>query len=157
MPRGRDSGKYVLMSTAMISIGLLTALSTCEWCFSQSLSGNVRSLKGWRCVHGQEYLRDSRRRPVWLSSHELMKRALEKQPIGRPSLLGKSGLQGDVTVQVLINASGKVECVRVVKGHPLAVSGAVECVSKWVFRPYTINGRRKSVLGILIIPYDFTR
>ena len=156
MPRGRDPGKHVLVGTAMVFLGLLTA-STCEWCFAQSLSGNVRSLKGWPCVAGQEYLRDSRRRPVWLNSHELMERVLEKQPIARPSLLGKSGLQGDVTVQVLINVSGKVECVRAVKGHPLAISAAVECVSKWVFKPHTLNGHRKSVLGILRIPYDFTR
>jgi outer membrane biosynthesis protein TonB len=87
-----------------------------------------------------------------------MQRVLEKQPVPRPSLLGKSRLRGDVIVQVLINEYGKVDCIRAIKGHPLAISSAVDCVSKWVFKPYSGNGQMtKCVLGTLIIPYDFGR
>ena len=158
MLRDLKRSKRLLVTTATTALLFLGTGFGCESSLARPASVSLPSVKRWPCVKGKQYLRDTRGLPVWLSSEELMQRVLEKQPVPRPSLLGKSRLRGDVIVQVLINEYGKVDCIRAIKGHPLAISSAVVCVSKWTFKPYSGNGQlTKCILGTLIIPYDFGR
>lgn len=137
---------------------VLLALSfVLECSFAHSVPQSMLSDKKWPCIKGKNILRDNRGRPVWLTSSELFERVIDKQPLKIPALLGKNKLKGDVTIQVLIDKDGKIECCRGVKGNPLAISSAMESVPKWVFNPYTVNGEPKPVLGILTIPYDFSQ
>lgn len=134
---------------------LVGAWSSPERTFGQSKPPSVHSTRNWPCAKGKDVLRKNDGHPVWLSSSALMERIIDKQPIKKPALLGKNNLQGEVIVQVLINQDGKIECTRGVKGHPLAISSVIDSVPKWVFKPYVVNGKPISILGIIIIPFDF--
>lgn len=133
MERGQSFGKSLLPSQSKQSEGEKT----------HSPSG---------CVG-----RKNRQNPVRLSSEDLMSLVLEKTPLNPPALLGKNNLHGTVKVEVLVKDNGEVHCVLGKSGHPLARDSAVRSVSRWVFKSYVIDGKAKSVVGILALPYDFRR
>jgi hypothetical protein len=119
-------------------------------------ASNRRSIKDWPCAAGKSVARDRRLNPIWLASSDLMSRATNTTALSAP-MLGSGHLAGKVTLEILIDADGKVECARAIEGHPIAVSSALDAVPKWTFKPYLLRGRRKAVLGVLVVPYDFQR
>jgi periplasmic protein TonB len=62
-------------------------------------------------------------------------------------------LQGEVTVQVLIDESGNVISAKAVSGHPLLVAGAVAAARQARFKPTTLSGHPVKVSGL--ITYNF--
>lgn len=123
--------------------------------FSQSAGMDTGTDKNWSCLKRKDLLRDKEGRPVWLTSKELMDRVLEKEPIERPGPLGKNNLQGVVRIRILINKHGKVICAQGMEGHPMAIGPAIHSVRRWTFKAFMVNGERKSVVGVLDLPYDF--
>jgi hypothetical protein len=92
---------------------------------------------------------------VWLTSEELLNRVVESEPIERPGPLGKNNLRGVVTIRILINKQGKIVCAQGVDGHPVAIGAAIHSLRRWTFKAFTLSGKRKSVVGVLDLPYDF--
>lgn len=70
-----------------------------------------------------------------------------------PELARKAGIEGRVTVKVLINTKGDVEKVEVVKGHPMLDDAAVESAKQWKFKPG--KQRDRTVKVWMNIPIDF--
>jgi len=70
-----------------------------------------------------------------------------------PELARKAGIEGRVTVKVLINTQGDVEKVEIVKGHPMLDDAAVESAKKWKFKPG--KQRDRTVKVWMNIPIDF--
>lgn len=93
---------------------------------------------------------------MWLTSAELLDRVLKKEPVERPGPLGKNNLRGVVRLRILINNRGEVICAQGVDGHPLAIGPAIHSVRRWTFKAFMVNGKRKSVAGVLDLPYDFS-
>jgi hypothetical protein len=123
--------------------------------FSQTANPRIGTGKNWSCLNRKDLLRDKDGSPVWLTSEELMDRVLEKQPVERPGPLGKNNLQGVVRLRILINNRGKVICAQGVDGHPIAIGPAIHSVRRWTFKALRVNGKRKSVAGVLELPYEF--
>lgn len=70
-----------------------------------------------------------------------------------PELARKAGIEGRVTVKVLIGTKGDVEKVEVVKGHPMLNDSAVEAAKQWKFKP---GKQRDRVVKVWMnIPIDF--
>jgi TonB family protein len=59
--------------------------------------------------------------------------AVHLEPIGYPPLARQTRISGIVVLQVSVAASGTVEHVEIVKGHPLLRQAAAGSVSKWKF------------------------
>lgn len=109
-----------------------------------------------RCLKRRDILRNSNGQIRWFSSAELMDRVIKKQPIERPSVLGKNNLRGIVAIQVVIDKNGRVICTNGVEGHPLGIASAIRSLREWTFKPYISKGKRKSIVGTLFIPYNFS-
>lgn len=109
------------------------------------------------CTKTKDLLLDSKGCPVRLTSEEMMRHAIAKTPINRPGMLGKNRVYGNVEVEVVVDKQGRVKCVRALNGHALAQGVVVLAVSKWRFEPYTVDARKKAVVGVLSIPFDFSR
>lgn len=124
-------------------------------CFSQITEPGIVDDKNWSCLKRKDLLRDKEGRPVWLTSEELMHHVLEREPIEGPGSLGQNNLRGVVSIRILINKHGKVVCAQGVEGHPMAIGPAIHSVRKWTFKVFTVGGKRKSVVGVLDLPYDF--
>ena len=62
-------------------------------------------------------------------------------------------LQGDVTVQILIDESGNVVSAKAVSGHPILAPEAVRAARQARFKPTTLSGQPVKVSGL--ITYSF--
>jgi TonB family protein len=62
-------------------------------------------------------------------------------------------LQGTVSIQVLIDESGKVISAKAVSGHPLLIGESQKAAMLARFSPTTINGQAVKVSGV--ITYNF--
>jgi TonB family protein len=93
---------------------------------------------------------------------EAVAAALEKDPelttfvkANYPDNLIASGIEGTVTFELLINETGKVDSVKIIKSlHPVLDSSAMKAVSKFIFSPGIADG--KPVPVSLIYDYRFT-
>jgi TonB family protein len=57
-----------------------------------------------------------------------------------PALARQAHAQGQVVVEAIIGANGRVKEVRVLSGHPLFRQSATDAVRRWVYKPATLNG-----------------
>jgi periplasmic protein TonB len=57
-----------------------------------------------------------------------------------PLLARQAGIQGDVIVSAVIDATGKVVNMKVVSGPPLLFEAAMKALANWKFEPTYLNG-----------------
>ena len=65
-------------------------------------------------------------------------------------------IKGTIILAIVVDANGEVTCVTVVSGHPLIIGTAIDSVRRWKFRPYTVNGLKKSFCGKVALRYEAT-
>ena len=58
-----------------------------------------------------------------------------------PKELRKKGIQGPVTLKILISREGDVSQVTLVSGDPALAPGAIEAVKQWKYKPYLLQGQ----------------
>ncbi|MDX1501156.1 MAG: TonB family protein [Thermoanaerobaculia bacterium] len=67
----------------------------------------------------------------------------------------KARIQGVVIVEAIIDKSGSVTNVKVLKGLPMGLDqAAVDAVSKWRFEPATLNGKPVAVIYNLTVNFQ---
>jgi protein TonB len=86
-------------------------------------------------------------------SRVLNSEALSLPKPNYPSLARQIKVQGEVTVQVLIDESGKVISAKALSGHPLLIAEAQRAAMQARFSPTTINDQPVKVSGM--ITYNF--
>ena len=64
----------------------------------------------------------------------------EVQPV-YPPLAQQAHVQGLVVLRAVIGKEGRVQSLKLVKGHPLLVNASMDAVKQWRYRPYYLNGR----------------
>jgi len=106
--------------------------------------------QAWPCGGDPKLLVDGSGNPLWISSGELMSRAISMPP---PTLPASVGAAGQLTVDVIVDTQGRVKCARSTEGHPLLQSAATEAVRKWHFRPLSAGGQPVAVYGHLEITF----
>jgi len=60
-------------------------------------------------------------------------------PLYPPNAI-RDRIQGTVVLDVRIAASGSVENVSLLSGHPVLAPAAIEAVKQWRYKPYMVNG-----------------
>ncbi len=71
-----------------------------------------------------------------------------------PETARKARIQGAVVLSLIIDVSGRVESVEVLRGLPLGLSEAAsEAASQWLFEPSTYNGKPTAVRYILTVRF----
>ena len=74
-------------------------------------------------------------------------RQIKKKAIPEyPMLALKMHVQGQVTVQAVVDADGNVTDVKAVSGHALLRPAALECVKKWQYEP--ASGKTVEMIGV---------
>jgi protein TonB len=79
----------------------------------------------------------------------LQGKAIERVVPLYPELPKRIRLQGDVSIEVMISAEGRVESARAVSGHPMLVQAALDAARRWRFGPTTLNGVPVRVSGVI--------
>jgi protein TonB len=57
-----------------------------------------------------------------------------------PPLAKQARIQGTVELSAIIGKDGRVQDLKVVRGHPLLVHSAMDAVKGWIYRPTMLNG-----------------
>ena len=91
---------------------------------------------------------DKDKKPIWLDSKQLKTRATHCEA-PHSSTMSKINIEGTAKLSILINPTGKVQCIAVVSGHPLITDSAVEAAKNWQFQPLTRNGKALAFYGLL--------
>jgi len=57
-----------------------------------------------------------------------------------PPLAKQARISGTVELSAIIGKDGRVQDLKVVRGHPLLVQAALDAVKNWVYKPTLLNG-----------------
>lgn len=74
-----------------------------------------------------------------------------------PELARQSRVQGVVVLECVIDPSGRVADVKVLRGHPLLESAAADAVRQWVYTPTRLNGVPVAVLLTVTVRFTLPR
>lgn len=66
---------------------------------------------------------------------------LDSCTAGRPDIARQSGVFGRVVIEAFVDASGRVQAARVMRGVPMLDDAALECARRYRFAPYLRRGR----------------
>ena len=70
-----------------------------------------------------------------------------------PPLARAARSEGTVILEAVIDASGQVESVRVLRGVPLLDQSAVTAVQQWQFTPARLNGQAVPVVMTVTVTF----
>jgi periplasmic protein TonB len=79
--------------------------------------------------------------PVHLSSGVVSGMLLKKTTPIYPPIAVAARVEGTVVLAAAISASGTIQNLRVVSGHPMLQQAAMDAVSNWHYRPFLLNGQ----------------
>jgi protein TonB len=74
-----------------------------------------------------------------------------------PEIARLSRVQGIVTMEAVLDATGKVESVRVLSSQPLLEEAAVRAVRQWRYTPTELNGVPVPVLMTITVRFSLDR
>ena len=74
-----------------------------------------------------------------------------------PEIARLSRVQGHVTMEAVLDATGKVESVRVLSSQPLLEEAAVRAVRQWRYTPTELNGVPVPVLMTITVRFSLDR
>lgn len=83
--------------------------------------------------------------------HRLKKKAVR---LVAPPFLARRRLPGTVLVRVSVNREGRVECARILRGHPLFHCAVVDAAGGWEFASMEVEGERVAFTGLLLIEFS---
>jgi TonB family protein len=90
---------------------------------------------------------------VRVTTPDALKAAVKKAPPEYPPMARQLKIGGRVEVDVVIDADGNVESVKVLSGNAMLTPGVVSAVKKWKFTPFTQEGAPSKAVAAL--DFDF--
>jgi protein TonB len=88
-------------------------------------------------------------RPQIVRSTILAGKALKRVQPAYPEMARRTGIEGAVVVEVLLDERGHVLSARGVSGHPLLRDNAIRAAKEWTFSPTLLNGVAVKVVGTI--------
>ena len=65
----------------------------------------------------------------------------------------KQGIEAVVVVKVIIDEAGRLEDVKIAKGHPLFDDVVLAAIRTWTFEPATLDGKPVRMAKLVKIPF----
>jgi hypothetical protein len=97
------------------------------------------------CSFPGELLHNDKGQPVWFTSDQMKEKAAYRADVS--SFLKQADIKGTAIVDVLVNSSGEVACVKSLTGHPMIRVEVEKALKKWTFKPASQDGRTVAYLG----------
>jgi TonB family protein len=94
------------------------------------------------------------KKPIFNKGSLISSQAISLPKPPYPRIAREAGVSGTVTVQILLDETGKVISARAVSGHPLLKAAAEKAAYQARFSPTILTGQAVKVSGI--ITYNFT-
>ena len=114
--------------------------------FAASVAAGQQRAISPTCPSGS-VLQDKKGRPITFSSEEMKKRAIHKEDIGQTAK--QIDISGTTVVDVLVDTSGKVTCIKTLHALPIAQMEVEKALLRWTFNPARAQGSPVSYWGRL--------
>lgn len=95
--------------------------------------------------------------PLRVGGHVRPPRLITKVAPSYPPLARQTRVQGDVTVDAVIDSGGNVVEMQIISGHPLLLSAALEAVKQWKYEPTYLNDQPIPVQLIVVVTFRLER
>jgi TonB family protein len=87
------------------------------------------------------------------SAEQEMRRVKEVKPV-YPNIARQAGIEGIVSMRVLINKDGAVEKVDVLSGEQALRQAAITAVRQWRYQPFLLEGNAAPVVTIVNLKFQ---
>jgi protein TonB len=74
-----------------------------------------------------------------------------------PEIARRSGVEGIVVIEAIINVEGRVENAHVLRSHPLLHEAALQAVRSWEYSPTLLNSRPTPVVMTVTVRFTLER
>jgi protein TonB len=74
-----------------------------------------------------------------------------------PEIARRAGVQGTVVLEAILDATGRVESVRVLRSQALLDEAAIRAVRQWRYSPTELNGVPVPVLMTITVNFNLNR
>jgi periplasmic protein TonB len=71
-----------------------------------------------------------------------------------PASARANGIQGQVTLHVIVGKDGHIQSISVVSGPDELKAAALDAVKQWTYKPYLLNGEPVAVDSIVLINFN---
>lgn len=71
-----------------------------------------------------------------------------------PPEVRAAGVEGSVTLKVLIDENGSVASIEPVDGNPALALAAIQAVKQWTYQPTLLNGKPVKVSTLVVVPFQ---
>jgi TonB family protein len=88
-----------------------------------------------------------------ISTEALAQKLVSKVSPAYPVEAKKERVQGEVLLEVNVNAKGEVDNIRIMRGHPLLVHAALDSVKQWKYEPYVKDGVAVPVMSTVYVNF----
>jgi len=95
--------------------------------------------------------------PLRVGGHVRAPRLITKVAPSYPPLARQTRVQGDVTVDAVIDTGGNVVEMQIISGHPLLLSAALLAVKQWKYEPTYLNDQPIPVQLIVVVTFRLER
>lgn len=70
-----------------------------------------------------------------------------------PAIAKAAGIQGEVSISIVIDNTGKITSEKILSGPPMLRQAALNAIKNWKFTPFRLNGAPTEVSTTLRIPF----
>lgn len=91
--------------------------------------------------------------PTRISPDDAAKHSLKGNTADYPSMAQTANIQGNVILEVAIDANGIASVRGLVTGHPLLAPAAIEAVNRWKYQPFEIMGKAAPVVTFVMVTF----
>ena len=95
--------------------------------------------------------------PLRLTSEVITSKAISKPAPAYPTIAKAAGIQGSVSVQILIDEQGHVVSAKASNGNGMLMPAAVQAAYQARFSPTLLNGQPVKVTGVIIYNFVLNR
>lgn len=100
----------------------------------------------WKCLENTSV--SPSKQIARLSAREMIDHVLTCKT---PRLPGNVDAKGTVVIEVLVDATGGVACLRAISGHPIIREAALEAARSWKFKPRILDGTSAPYSGLIAV------
>jgi len=95
-------------------------------------------------------------KPSWLTTEQLLERAIHCEAPTFLLLASQARIQGTVILSILVDQKGEVSCIQAITGHPMLLGVAIDAARKWKFKRMLQDGKSVGFYGWLAFRFSST-
>jgi periplasmic protein TonB len=96
----------------------------------------------------------ARATPLRVGGHVRQPRAIVRTQPAYPTLAREARIQGDVTIDAILDEEGNIVDMKVISGHPFLYQAALSALKKWKYEPTYLNDKPIAVEMIVTIRFQ---